>query len=205
MPSKAKRMLISVGCYQFSLFSLSPQNYKSVVPTALFIPSFTAGHNYAQEANRGTYFGSSQETSGGSILQGRWSTTDYGGALWPQGPLWGLCTEPPLVPLTTTTTMACEDYPNQDKEVGRGDLEKDRWKKGRKCKATLFALRLSFFLHTALKCFCNSRHHISGHKKMSHLWNFYLPARAAKIQRWPFRVHFILVCLHSRSRKPNQH
>lgn len=56
MPSKAKRMQISAACYQFSLFSLSPWNYKSVIPTALFIPSVTAGDNYVQEACRGVYF-----------------------------------------------------------------------------------------------------------------------------------------------------
>lgn len=50
-------MLISVACSQFSSFSLSPQNYKSVVPAALFIPSVTAGDNYTQEASRGLYIG----------------------------------------------------------------------------------------------------------------------------------------------------
>lgn len=47
-------MLISVACYQ--LWQLSPflpslQNYKTVVPMALFIPSETAGDNYAQETH----------------------------------------------------------------------------------------------------------------------------------------------------------
>lgn len=53
MPSKAKRMQISVACYQFSSVSLSPWNYKSVVPTAPFLPGVAAGDNYVQEACRG--------------------------------------------------------------------------------------------------------------------------------------------------------
>lgn len=61
MPSKAKRMQICAACYQFSLFSLSPWNYKSVVPTALFIPSVTAGDNYVQEACRGRILGTARK------------------------------------------------------------------------------------------------------------------------------------------------
>lgn len=101
MPFKAKRMLIFVACYQFSfLFTLTP-NYKSVVSTAPFIPGVTAGDNYAQEARRGTHFGSSQEASGGSVLQGSRSTTDcrggwvgWGSSLDP-GSFGGLFTDPP--------------------------------------------------------------------------------------------------------------
>lgn len=81
-------MLIFVACYQFHSLSLSPQNYKSVVSTAPFIHGVTAGDNYAQEARWGTYFRSSQEATGGSVLEG--STTECtGGVLFGHGVLLG--------------------------------------------------------------------------------------------------------------------
>lgn len=132
-------MLISVACYQFSPFSLSPQNYKSVVSTAPFIPSVTAGDNYAQEARRGTYFGSSQEASGGSVLQGRRSTIDRGGCTLATGPFWGLFSEPPPGPRHQPWPVKI----SQNKTLRRvGDLEKEGWKKGRKWEATLDLLCL---------------------------------------------------------------
>lgn len=89
-------MLIFAACYQFHSLSLSPQNYKSVVSTAPFIHGVTAGDNYAQEARWGTYFRSSQEATGSSVLEG--STTDYtGGCSLATGSFWGLFTEPPPV------------------------------------------------------------------------------------------------------------
>lgn len=159
-------MLISVACYQFSPFSLSPQNYKSVVSTAPFIPSVTAGDNYAQEARRGTYFGSSQEASGGSVLQGRRSTIDRGGCTLATGPFWGLFSEPPPGPRHQPWPVKI----SQNKTLRRvGDLEKEGWKKGRKWEATLDLLSV-YPLYSPSYCaqrFSNPSPRTSGQKKMS--------------------------------------
>lgn len=166
MPSKAKRMLISVACYQFSSFSLSPQNYKSVVPTALFIRSVTAGDNYAQEARRGTHFGGSQEVSGGSILQGRWDARLQGCTL-AMGPFWGRFTQGPATPANPLPPSGSVKI-SQNK-TGMG--EKEGWKRGNKWEATLLFPLLGLCpplpLCTAPGHFGEPSHHISGQNKMS--------------------------------------
>lgn len=84
MPSKAKRMQISAACYQFSLVSLSPWNYKSVVPTAPFPPAEAAGDHYEQEACRGGILGAGSEMWIRPLRNPSFFSRGVG-ADWPQG------------------------------------------------------------------------------------------------------------------------
>lgn len=88
-------MLISVACYQFSSFSLSPQNYKSVVPTALFIPVFQLGTIIHRKRVRSCSLGAGSERR---IHPSRKAThcrlQGGGGCSLATGPFWDLFTEP---------------------------------------------------------------------------------------------------------------
>lgn len=194
MPSKAKRMLICVACYQFSSFSLSPQNYKSVVSTALFIPNVTAGDNYAQEARRGMYFGSSQEASGGSILQGRWATIVYGGCTLATGHFWGLFTEPPPVPRhhhglwrLAKTRQGGGWGISRRKDEREGENEKQLR------PFSLFTLCPPLLLRTPLQHLSNPNHHTSGQGKMS-LFAFLKLVRTGEIRTDPTNIFYRAFC-----------
>lgn len=168
----------------FPSFSLSPRNYKSVVSTALFIPNVTAGDNYAQEARRGTYFGSSQEVSGGSILQGNRSTTDCrGGCSLATGSFWGLFTE---------------DQPKQDMEAGGGFGGDRGMKEEEKMRSNTGAsLCLPSVLPSCCaQCLGDPTHHISGQKKIS----FYLKLSFYEWVRSELTLNRVLYSLHSRNR-----
>lgn len=143
---------------------------------------------------------------------------DYVGYTLATGPFWGLFTEPPPVPrhhhglwrlAKTRHGGGWGIWRKRDERSGENENQL--------CPFSLFTLCPRLLLCTALQCFSDPNHHISGQNKMALFlclklsslkvllacesgWNLNWPCLILKCKQ-----HFILFSLHSRNEKTDQH